>query len=85
MNPALLARKKQLASDPKSRLRWRILWGFGVLPTENRAETLDDQATIDCALQMLLDRERQPGVVENPNFDMEKFLAMQGGQGRGAE
>ncbi|MFI3312426.1 MAG: hypothetical protein R3Y62_00925 [Eubacteriales bacterium] len=84
MNPALLARKRRLASDPQNRLKWRILWGFGVLPTEPRAQELDDEAIIDCALHMILDGEKQPAMVENANFDMEKFLA-QGGSGHGTE
>ncbi len=83
MNAALLERKRRLASDPKNRLKWRILWEFGVLPVENKAELLDDDSLVDCALNLILDRERHPAPVDNPNFDMDKFLAQREEQRHG--
>lgn len=86
MNPLLQARKNQLANDPKNRLKWRVLWEFGALPTEKLAKSLDDDSLVDCALHMILDREgNRPPLVENPNFNMEAFLKQREVQSHGTE
>lgn len=41
--------------DEESRLRWRVLKAFGVLPTERRAKRLTQDALEQCLLQMALD------------------------------
>ena len=52
------ARLEALRQDRQSRLKWKVLRAFGVLPTEDRAD-LSPEGLRDCLLNMMLDREEQ--------------------------
>lgn len=48
-----------LRREPMERIRWRVLKAFGVLPSEERAQKMTEGDYLYCALQLLLDRERE--------------------------
>lgn len=49
----------QLRQEPEERIRWKVLKAFGVLPSEERARTMDWGDYLYCGLQLRLDREEQ--------------------------
>jgi len=80
VNGQLSERKEALSRDPKARLRWRILRGFGVLPNERRGRRLSDEDLIDCALHMVIDREKKPIQGASSFFDEAEFDRQKGGE-----
>jgi len=79
MDAELERRMRELAADPRARLRWRVLWAFGALPTERRARRMTDRDIALCAMHMALDRGFLPaGRAENPAFDEARFKELKG-------
>lgn len=50
---------EDLRREPMERIRWRVLKEFHVLPCEERARSMTEGDYLYCALQLLLDRERE--------------------------
>lgn len=48
-----------LRAEPMERIRWRVLKAFHVLPCEDRAKEMTEGDYLYCALQLLLDREKE--------------------------
>lgn len=48
-----------LRQEPMERIRWRVLKEFHVLPCEDRAKRMTEGDYLYCALQLLLDREKE--------------------------
>ena len=51
--------KRDLASDPGERLRWRVLRQFHALPAEERARAMKGRDYLWCLANTLLDREEE--------------------------
>lgn len=48
-----------LRQEPMERIRWRVLRAFRVLPSESRARGMTEGDYLYCALQLVLDREKE--------------------------
>lgn len=48
-----------LEQEPMERIRWYVLRAFGVLPSEKRAREMTEGDYLYCALQMMLDAEKE--------------------------
>ncbi|HBD85959.1 MAG TPA: hypothetical protein DC001_00865 [Clostridiales bacterium] len=71
-----------LDADPLSRLRWRVLDYFGVLPG-GADDTLSDSACLLAAANLVLDlrqNAKREGAGGNPAFDRARFEALKEGR-----
>lgn len=56
---AMEALLTELRQEPMERIRWRVLRAFGVLPSERRAREMTEGDYLYCAMQLMLDREKE--------------------------